>query len=84
MIQSKVEKGSPDTGYTVRLYSIASPSHSFGKTKDTLELVVKRDNEYDSQGNILHKGVCSNYICDLKVGDPSYINWTCWKKILAP
>jgi ferredoxin--NADP+ reductase len=80
----KVEKGSPDTGYTVRLYSIASPSHSFGKTKDTLELVVKRDNEYDSQGNILHKGVCSNYMCDLKVGDQVTLTGPAGKKFLLP
>lgn len=80
----KVEKGNPDSSYTIRLYSIASPSHSFGKTKDTLELVVKRDNEYDAQGNILHKGVCSNYICDLKVGDEVTLTGPAGKKFLLP
>lgn len=80
----KVEKGSPDTSYTVRLYSIASPSHSFGKTKDSLEFIIKRDNAYDEEGNILHKGVCSNYICDLKEGDEVILTGPAGKKFLLP
>ncbi|WCL49563.1 ferredoxin-NADP reductase [Leptospira sp. GIMC2001] len=80
----KVEKGSPDTAYTVRLYSIASPSLSFGMKKDTLEFIIKRDNVYDENGDILHSGVCSNYICDLKEGDTVTLTGPAGKKFLLP
>lgn len=80
----KVEKGSPDTGYTVRLYSISSPTYSFGMTKNTLEFIIKRDNVYDEEGNILYKGVCSNYLCDLKTGDKVTLTGPSGKKFLLP
>ncbi len=80
----KVEKGLSDTGYTVRLYSIASPSHSFGKTKDTLEFIIKRDNVYDELGTLLHEGVCSNYMCNLKEGDEVRLTGPSGKKFLLP
>jgi ferredoxin--NADP+ reductase len=80
----KVKKGSPDTTYTIRLYSIASPSYSFGQTKDKIEFVIKRDNAYDSEGNILHSGVCSNYMCDLKAGEEVVLTGPAGKKFLLP
>ncbi|MDF3820971.1 FAD-binding oxidoreductase [Leptospira sp. 96542] len=80
----KLAKGSADTGYTIRLYSIASPSHSFGQTKDNIEFVVKRDNVYDAEGNTVHKGVCSNYLCDLKPGDTVTMTGPAGKKFLLP
>lgn len=81
---AKVEKGSPDTSYTIRLYSIASPSHSFGQTKDKIEFVIKRDNVYDGEGNIVHRGVCSNYMCDLKPGEEVILTGPAGKKFILP
>ncbi|NCN11331.1 MAG: ferredoxin-NADP reductase [Leptospira sp.] len=80
----KVEKGSPDTAYTVRLYSISSPTYSFGMTKNTLEFIIKRDNVYDEAGNLLYKGVCSNYLCDLKEGEKVTLTGPSGKKFLLP
>ncbi|TGK90240.1 ferredoxin-NADP reductase [Leptospira bourretii] len=80
----KQAKGSADPSYTIRLYSIASPSFSFGQTKDNIEFVVKRDNVYDENGNLLHKGVCSNYLCDLKPGDTVTMTGPAGKKFLLP
>ncbi|TGL02903.1 FAD-binding oxidoreductase [Leptospira levettii] len=80
----KQAKGLADASYTVRLYSIASPSYSFGQTKDNIEFIVKRDNVYDENGNLLHKGVCSNYICDLKPGDVVTMTGPAGKKFLLP
>ncbi|TGN20282.1 ferredoxin-NADP reductase [Leptospira idonii] len=80
----KLAKGSADPAYTIRLYSIASPSYSFGKTKDTIEFIIKRDDVYDESGNLLYKGVCSNYICDLKPGDSVTMTGPAGKKFLLP
>ena len=49
-------KGEP---HRIRLYSIASPRHGEKPNHNNLSLTVKRE----------PKGVCSNYICDLKKGD---------------
>jgi len=81
---AKLEKGSPDPSYTIRLYSIASPSFSFGKTKDNIEFIIKRDNIYDDLGNLLHKGVCSNYMCDLKPGEEVVMTGPAGKKFILP
>jgi len=81
---AKIEKGAADTGYAIRLYSIASPSYSFGQTKDNIEFVIKRDNVYDAEGNLLHKGVCSNYMCDLKPGDEVVLTGPAGKKFILP
>ncbi|MCC5815430.1 MAG: ferredoxin-NADP reductase [Leptospira sp.] len=80
----KVEKGSADTAYTVRLYSIASPTFSFGQSKNTLEFIIKRDNIYDETGSLLHTGVCSNYICDLQEGEEVILTGPAGKKFLLP
>jgi ferredoxin--NADP+ reductase len=80
----KVAKGSVNTRYTVRLYSIASPSFSMGMKEDTIELIVKRDNTYNAEGNTTHKGVASNYICDLKVGDEVEMTGPSGKTFLLP
>ncbi len=81
---AKVEKGSPDTSYAIRLYSIASPSHSFGKTKNNIEFIVKKDNIYDAEGTLLHTGVCSNYMCQLNPGDEVVMTGPAGKKFLLP
>jgi benzoyl-CoA 2,3-dioxygenase component A len=42
-----------------RLYSVSSPRDGERRNYNNLSLTVKRDD----------KGVCSNYVCDLKIGD---------------
>ena len=51
----------------VRQYSIASPRNGERPGYNNLSLTVKRVLE-DHQGNPV-RGVCSNYMCDLQVGD---------------
>lgn len=46
-----------------RLYSIASPARN-----QRIVICVKRVTWLDDD-QVLHKGVCSNYLCDLEVGD---------------
>lgn len=48
-----------EQAHRVRLYSIASPRHGERPNTNNLALTVKRE----------PKGICSNYICDLKKGD---------------
>jgi len=50
-----------------RQYSLASPRNGERPGYNNLSLTVKRVNE-DHQGQPV-KGVCSHYVCDLKVGD---------------
>ncbi|PJZ71559.1 ferredoxin-NADP reductase [Leptospira perolatii] len=80
----KKAKGLADAAYTVRLYSISSPSYSFGMKEDTIEFIIKRDNVYDEEGDPKFKGVCSNYVCDLKEGDEVIMTGPSGKKFLLP
>ncbi|MDR3453542.1 MAG: benzoyl-CoA 2,3-epoxidase subunit BoxA [Rhodoferax sp.] len=57
-------KGRP---HTARQYSIASPRNGERPGYNNISLTVKRVTE-DHQGRPV-RGVASNYICDLKVGD---------------
>lgn len=50
------EKGNP---YLPRLYSLSSPRDGERPNTNNLSLTVKREPH----------GVCSNYVCDLKIGD---------------
>lgn len=52
----------------VRLYSVASPRDGERSGRNNLALTVKRVT-HDHQGSVV-AGVGSNYLCDLKVGDP--------------
>jgi ferredoxin--NADP+ reductase len=80
----KVAKGSDNTDYTVRLYSIASPTYGLDMKEQTIEFLIKRDNAYDDNGTILFKGVASNYICDLKVGEDVVVTGPSGKNFLLP
>ncbi|MEM7184796.1 MAG: FAD-binding oxidoreductase, partial [Spirochaetota bacterium] len=81
---AKVAKGSANTDYTVRLYSISSPSYSIGMQEDSIEFVIKRDNTYDDEGNITHQGVASNYMCNLKEGEEVTVTGPAGKNFLLP
>jgi len=51
-----------------RQYSVASPRNGERPGYNNLSLTVKRVTE-DHQGKPV-RGICSNYVCDLQVGDP--------------
>jgi len=64
------EKGKP---HAVRLYSISAPSWGEDGNGNVVSTTCKRlideYSESDSENHELFVGVCSNYLCDLKVGD---------------
>ena len=65
--------GSDDTGrsHHARQYSIASPRNGERAGYNNLSLTIKRVLE-DHQGKPV-RGVASNYLCDLKVGDKVHV-----------
>ena len=68
-----IPPGTDDNGKThhARQYSIASPRNGERPGYNNLSLTVKRVVE-DHDGKAV-KGVCSNYICDLKPGDKVHV-----------
>ncbi|GIX41916.1 MAG: ferredoxin--NADP(+) reductase [Leptospiraceae bacterium] len=74
------ENGKP---HKLRLYSIASPFDGDPDYPDTVSLCVKRVIYKDEQGKII-KGVCSNYLCDLKEGDEVFITGPAGKHFVLP
>jgi len=53
--------------HAMRLYSVASPRDGERPNTNNLSITVKRVLEARNGGN--HRGVASNYLCDLKQGD---------------
>ncbi|CAN7046643.1 unnamed protein product [Brassica rapa subsp. trilocularis] len=69
--------------HKLRLYSIASSAiGDFGDSK-TVSLCVKRL-VYTNESGELVKGVCSNFLCDLKPGDEAKITGPVGKEMLMP
>ncbi|KAG0459207.1 hypothetical protein HPP92_022335 [Vanilla planifolia] len=69
--------------HKLRLYSIASSAiGDFGDSK-TVSLCVKRLVYTNDQGEIV-KGVCSNYLCDLKPGNEVKLTGPVGKEMLMP
>ncbi|KAK9165162.1 hypothetical protein Scep_000353 [Stephania cephalantha] len=69
--------------HKLRLYSIASSAlGDFGDSK-TVSLCVKRLVYTNEQGEIV-KGVCSNFLCDLKPGSEVKITGPVGKEMLMP
>ncbi|KAI0513887.1 ferredoxin--NADP reductase, leaf isozyme, chloroplastic-like [Dendrobium catenatum] len=69
--------------HKLRLYSIASSAiGDFGDSK-TVSLCVKRLVYTNDQGEIV-KGVCSNFLCDLKPGDEVKLTGPVGKEMLMP
>jgi len=54
--------------HAMRLYSVASPRDGERPNTNNLALTVKRVAEPRADGS-LHRGVASNFLCDLKLGD---------------
>jgi ferredoxin--NADP+ reductase len=78
--------------HKVRLYSIASPSAGEDGKGNVLATTVKRTiDEFKAQtvqddpnDHSLFLGVCSNYLCDLRVGDEVKVTGPNGKRFLLP
>jgi ferredoxin--NADP+ reductase len=71
----------------VRLYSIASSRYGDDMTGNTASLVVKRATYWCPEKQAedpAKKGVCSNYLCDLKAGDTVMMTGPSGKVMLMP
>ena len=71
-----------DKPHKVRLYSIASSSSGEKQKKGILALCVKRE-IIQKEGKTYH-GICSNYLCDCKVGDEIAITGPVGRNFLLP
>ena len=79
------EKGKP---HAVRLYSISSPSWGEDGNGNVLSTTCKRlideTSSDDPEEHGLFVGVCSNYLCDCKVGDEVLVSGPAGKRFLLP
>jgi ferredoxin--NADP+ reductase len=79
------EKGKP---HAVRLYSISAPTWGEDGDGNVVSTTCKRlIDEYwekDSDDHHLFVGLCSNYLCDLKVGDEVLVSGPAGKRFLLP
>jgi len=77
----QTESGKP---HNLRLYSIASPTG--GETGDgtVVSTTVKRTLEEHWESHKLFQGLCSNYLCDLNVGDEVLLTGPVGKRFLLP
>lgn len=69
--------------HKLRLYSIASPRVGDDGNGETVTVCVKRVEYQNEQGETV-RGVCSNYLCDLKVGDQVQVTGPVGKAFLPP
>ena len=74
-------KGRPNA---VRLYSVASPSAGEDGAGKIISTTVKRTIDEHWENHKLFLGVCSNYLCDLQVGDEVRLSGPNGKKFLLP
>ncbi len=72
-------KGKP---HKIRLYSIASTKYGDDFKENTVSLCV-RQLQYEKEGKTID-GVCSTYLCDIKVGDKVKITGPVGKEMLLP
>lgn len=70
--------------HKLRLYSIASPAVGEDGQGKTVALCVKRANTTDPETGVVYKGVCSNYLNDLKVGEKVAVTGPVGKAFLMP
>ncbi len=70
--------------HKLRLYSLASPAAGEDGQGRIISTTVKRtiDEHWDTKALFL--GVCSNYLCDLKVGDQVKLTGPSGKKFILP
>lgn len=81
------DKGKP---HKVRLYSVASPSYGEDGEGNVISTTPKRvieelhSGDEDPQDHSLYLGVCSNYLCNLRVGDEVLVAGPNGKRFLLP
>ncbi len=68
----------------LRLYSIASTRHGDDLDDKTVSLSIKRLEYKHPETGELVKGVCSNFLCDLKPGDEVSLTGPVGKEMLLP
>ncbi len=68
--------------HKLRLYSIASTRHGDDFNGNTVSLCV-RQLQYEKDGETIN-GVCSTYLCDIKLGDKVKITGPVGKEMLLP
>jgi ferredoxin--NADP+ reductase len=75
------ERGRP---HAVRLYSVASPAAGEDGAGRIISTTVKRTIDEHWETHKLFLGVCSNYMADLKEGDPIHLSGPNGKRFLIP
>ncbi len=75
------ENGKP---HKLRLYSTSSPSNGENGEGKLVSTIVKRVIEEPQEHHKLFLGVCSNYLCDLQVGDIVKMTGPSGKRFLLP
>jgi len=70
--------------HKLRLYSIASPGVGDDGAGKTLTVCVKRAITIDEETGKTYQGVCSTFLCDLKVGDTSNLTGPVGKAFVMP
>lgn len=78
--------GTDDAGkpHKLRLYSIASARQGDDGQGRTLSICVKRVVSVDPDSGREFRGVCSNFLCDLKLGDTARLTGPVGKAFLLP
>lgn len=75
------EDGRP---HKLRLYSVSSPTAGEDGKGKLVSTVVKRVIEENEETGGLYLGICSNYLCDLKIGTEVLMTGPSGKKFLLP
>lgn len=70
--------------HAVRLYSVASPTCGEDGEGKIISTTVKRTIDEDWETHRLFLGVCSNYLCDVQVGEEVRLSGPNGKKFLVP
>ncbi|MBU6413492.1 MAG: hypothetical protein KGS45_08460 [Planctomycetes bacterium] len=70
--------------HKLRLYSIASPTRGEDGKGQVLSTTVKRTIDEHWETHKLFTGVCSNYLCDLHVGDQVKVTGPAGKRFVLP
>ena len=73
------DKGRP---HKLRLYSVSSPTKGEGGKKHLVSTTVKR--AMDEVDGTFYAGICSNYLCNLKIGDKVKVTGPSGKRYLLP
>ncbi len=70
--------------HKLRLYSLANPSSGEDGSGAVISTTVKRSIDEHWDTHKLFQGVCSNYLCDLQVGDKVALTGPSGKKFVLP